>query len=58
MKNIQKNKKSVKEKKKEEQNAIKTLHKAKKAIESMKKPRLENAERKKRKLQYETDLRK
>jgi len=49
MKNIQKNKKLVKEKKENERSYIKTLQKNKKDIESRKKPREENEERKKRK---------
>jgi len=49
MKNIQKNKNTVKEQKDKERNLIKDLHKSKKLIESMKKPRQENEERNKRK---------
>lgn len=56
MKNIQKNKNTVKDLKDKERTLIKDLHKNKKMIESMKKPRLENAERKKRKAEYEGKL--
>lgn len=58
MKNIQKNKNSVKDLKDKERMLIKDLHKSKKTIEGMKKPRLENAERKKRKEEYEIKLKK
>lgn len=58
MKNIQKNKKSVKEMKEKERGFIKVLQKNKKDIESKKKPREENDERKKRRNEYETELRK
>lgn len=49
MKNIQKNKKTVKEMKEKERGYIKVLQKNKKDIESKKKPREENEERMKRK---------
>jgi len=49
LKNIQKNKKNVKDLKEDERTLIKDLHKHKKTIENLKQPRLANAERKKKK---------
>lgn len=56
LKNIQKNKKMVKDLKEDERTLIKDLHKRKKSIENLKQPRQANNERKKKKEEYDKRL--